>query len=163
MLTYSPSCPNWCRRSGNRFSQPAGITNPDVYRCLSITGNQASEAGNVVIEGTDWAGEYWKSTATLAGATTVNGTKPFKTVTKITVPALTTAGDTVSIGVIDILGIPDLIELAGDVIEQAQKASAATAYTIEATGTVNAANSTVAVAAITANDSLRFTYRALGS
>jgi hypothetical protein len=33
-----------------------GITSPDVYRCVSITGNAALEAGNVLVEGTNWAG-----------------------------------------------------------------------------------------------------------
>jgi hypothetical protein len=73
---------------------------------LQIKGNQAGIAGNVVIEGTNMAGEVISETIAANGANAVNGTKAFKTVIKITLPAQTTAGDTISVGVTDALGLP---------------------------------------------------------
>ncbi|SFR15267.1 hypothetical protein [Desulfoscipio geothermicus] len=83
-----------------------GITNPDYPRVLQIQGNQAGVAGNVVIEGTNMAGETITETIAANGANAVSGTKAFRTVTKITLPALVGAGDTISVGVTDVLGIP---------------------------------------------------------
>lgn len=82
------------------------ITNPDYPRALQIVGNQAGIAGNVVIEGTNMAGEIITETIVANGANAVAGTKAFRTVTKITLPAQTTAGDTISVGVTDALGLP---------------------------------------------------------
>jgi hypothetical protein len=66
-----------------------GITNPAVPRGLSIVGNVAGVAGNVVITGTNYAGEEIEETLALNGVTTVNGAKAFKTVTNISAPAET--------------------------------------------------------------------------
>lgn len=82
------------------------ITNPDYPRALQIKGNQAGVAGDVVIEGTNYADEAITETIVADGANAVSGTKAFKTVTKITLPALVGAGDTISVGVTDILGLP---------------------------------------------------------
>jgi len=83
-----------------------GITNPDVPRTITITGNQAGEAGNVVIAGTDAAGNSITDTIALNGTSTVEGVRAFKTVTSITVPAKTNDGDTVSVGWGKKLGLP---------------------------------------------------------
>jgi hypothetical protein len=83
-----------------------GITQPDVPRALTITGNQADEVGNVVIAGTDAAGAAITDTLALSGISTVEGTKAFKTVTRITVPVRTSAGDTVIVGWGKKLGLP---------------------------------------------------------
>jgi len=83
-----------------------GITNPDVPRTITITGNQAGEAGNVVIAGTDAAGTSITDTIALSGTSTVEGVRAFKTVTSITVPAKTNEGDTVSVGWGKKLGLP---------------------------------------------------------
>ncbi|MGE4272066.1 MAG: hypothetical protein AB7E31_04250 [Desulfitobacterium sp.] len=82
------------------------ITNPAVPRALRIKGNQAGVAGNVVITGTNYAGEIITETIVANGATAVEGDKAFKTVTKITVPVLVGAGDSLSIGWNDKLGLP---------------------------------------------------------
>lgn len=85
----------------------AGITNPAVPRCLSITGNAGGIAGNVVITGTDMAGATITDTIALSGTSTVAGVKAFATVTSIAYPVQTNAGtDTVSIGTTDKLGLP---------------------------------------------------------
>mgnify|MGYP000451110799 CR=1 FL=1 len=82
------------------------ITNPDVPRVLSITGNQAGETGNVVISGTDAAGNAISDTIALNGTATVEGVKAFKTVSQIVVPAKTNDGDTVAVGWTKKLGLP---------------------------------------------------------
>jgi len=83
------------------------ITNPVVPRSIRIKGNAAGIAGNVVITGTNYVGAAITETIALNGATAVEGTKAFKTVTKIDLPVETHAGtDTVSVGWGDKLGLP---------------------------------------------------------
>lgn len=82
------------------------ITNPGVPRGLRIKGNAAGIAGNVVIVGTNYNGDAITETIIAADAGAVDGLKAFKTVTSITVPARTTAGDTISVGFSDKLGLP---------------------------------------------------------
>jgi len=85
------------------------ITNPAVPRCLVVKGNAAGITGNVVIAGTNYAGTTITETIVATDATVVAGLKAFKTVTSITVPARTTAGDKISIGFNDVLGLPYLL------------------------------------------------------
>lgn len=138
----------------------ADITNPDVYRCLQVKGNASGIAGNVVITGTDWAGQTITDTIALNGTAAVDGVKPFKTVISISLPAKTNdEGDAVSVGCCDKLGLYRPIAAATDVIEVGRKASAATSYTVEAVGTVNVTYGTVIQgAAITASDSIEINY-----
>ena len=141
-----------------------GITNPDVPRNVTATGNAAGIVGNVVITGTNWAGEVITDTIALNGANEVAGVKAFVTVTKVHLPPETHAGtDTVSIGRGNCLGLQRPIAAAGSVVEVARKAAAAAEYTIETTGTVNAANGTVdqsGVGAIVNDDRFEITYNA---
>lgn len=83
-----------------------GITNPDVPRNLTVDGNEADIVGDVVIVGTNYAGQAITETIALNGTTLVAGTKAFKTVSSITVPVRQDADETVIIGVGDILGLP---------------------------------------------------------
>jgi len=83
-----------------------GITDPDVPRTLTITGNAAGITGNVVIEGTDAAGAAITDTIAANGTSTVEGVRAFKTVTKITVPTKNAAGNTISVGTAKKLGLP---------------------------------------------------------
>lgn len=77
----------------------SGITDPDVPRNLTITGNAGGIAGDVVITGTDYEGVTLTETIALSGTSTVVGSKAFKTVTSINFPAKTNgSGDTVAIG-----------------------------------------------------------------
>lgn len=66
-----------------------GITNPDYPRALAVVGSVAGITGDVVIAGTNYAGEAITDTIALDGTTSKPGTKAFKTVTSITVPART--------------------------------------------------------------------------
>lgn len=84
-----------------------GLTNPAVPRALSVTGNAAGIAGNVVITGTNIKGDVITETLALSGTSTVQGSKAFATVTSIQLPAKTNAsGDTVSVGTTNKLGLP---------------------------------------------------------
>lgn len=134
-----------------------GITNPDVYRCVSITGNQASVTGNVTITGTDWNGATITDTIAASGTSTVAGVRAFKTVTSLAFPVLAAAGDTISIGRADKFGFYGDVTASGDVILTERAASGATEFTIEANGTVNTSYNTI-TATIVAGDRLRWTY-----
>jgi hypothetical protein len=65
----------------------AGIVNPATPRALSIAGNVSGITGNVVITGTNYAGETISETIALNGTSTVHGSKAFKTITNIHLPA----------------------------------------------------------------------------
>lgn len=86
-----------------------GITNPDVARLLTIKGNALNEAGDVVIVGTNINGEAITETIALNGTSEVAGILAFASVTKITLPARTTVGDTVSVGFADSFGMPQIL------------------------------------------------------
>lgn len=93
------------------------ITNPATPRVLTIKGNQAGVAGNVVITGTNINDEVITETIAANAATTVAGLKAFKTVTNINVPALVGAGDTIAIGTGPALGVPYMMAFATDVLK----------------------------------------------
>ena len=83
-----------------------GITNPGVPRSVQVVGNTAGMTGNVTVKGTAYDGSAISETFALNGTTTVAGTAAFATVTEIDLPVQTGAGDTVSVGAGDALGIP---------------------------------------------------------
>lgn len=87
-----------------------GITQPDVPRALSLTvgGTAASVQGSgITVTGTNIEGKVLTEVfIPTTGATgTINGTKAFKTVTSVTVPAQVGSGVTVAVGTRNILGI----------------------------------------------------------
>lgn len=85
------------------------ITNPDVPRVVTVKGNASGITGDVVITGTNMAGEVITETIALNGATEVVGTKAFKTVTQIDFPVEVHAGtDTVSVGIGNKFGVPNI-------------------------------------------------------
>lgn len=89
-----------------------GITNPDVPRCVTATaGGTAGDikAVQVVVEGTNEDGATITETLpafTVDTAGTVTGSKAFKTVTKVTIPAHDGTGATTAIGTGAKLGLP---------------------------------------------------------
>jgi hypothetical protein len=99
--------------------------NVDVYRILSVTGGAVGMGGIVEVYGRDEAGVNVHDFITISGTATVIGTIPFALVRKIIVPVLTTAGDTVSVGVSNKLG---LFRTANDVIAVQVMASDDTAF-----------------------------------
>jgi hypothetical protein len=89
-----------------------GIANPTAPRNITATaGGTATDIGaiQVTIEGTNYADEPITEILpafTLDTAGTVSGSKAFKTITKVTIPAHDGLGATTSIGFGDVLGLP---------------------------------------------------------
>ena len=84
------------------------ITNPDFPRIISIKGTKAggSLTGNVVITGTNIRNEVITDTIAInTNDSEVFGVKAFKTVTNIALPVRASAGDTVTVGMGDALGL----------------------------------------------------------
>lgn len=88
-----------------------GITDPDVPRSVRIKGNAAGMTGNVVINGTNINDDAISETLALNGTTEVQGNKAFKTITSIELPPQTNAGDEVSVGTDNKLGLPYKLSL----------------------------------------------------
>ena len=139
-----------------------GITSPTTYRALSVTGNQATAVGSVVVLGRDWAGRTIEETIIASGAATVSGNKPFKEVNKITFPVRGIAGDTISVGINDKLGFvrPLLDSDEDNFIDLERKATAAGYYTVEGTApTIDEDNDTyLPNGGITTDDSFKSNY-----
>jgi hypothetical protein len=119
------------------------ITNPDTARAVSVTGNQATVAGNVVIVGTDAQGKALTSTIVANGTATVEGVKTFKTISSITVPARGAASDAISIGLGK--GLPLPLHLLDDTVLRVTNNYASVNYT------VSVANNTVTPATVDGN------------
>jgi hypothetical protein len=86
------------------------ITSPNVPRLVSVKGNTTGMTGNVAISGTNILDELITDTIALSGVSEVAGVKAFKTVTSISMPVKThSSGDTVSVGVKNIFGIPHIV------------------------------------------------------
>jgi|GEM_PF-2239838 len=94
-----------------------GITQPDFPRIVTIKGNGANVAGNVVITGTDIAGNAITDTIAASGSSEVLGTKAFATITNIHLPAYAVADtETISIGRGNKIGIPTRIKNTAQVL-----------------------------------------------
>ena len=105
-----------------------GITQPPTPRVLSATGSAAQMTGNVVIDGTDAAGVAITDTIAISGTSTVSGDVAFATVTKITLPAYTTADtETISVGLAGAFGLP--YKLPYDTVLKIYRAGTATTST----------------------------------
>jgi hypothetical protein len=84
-----------------------GITNPKAPRTLSLVAGYASEVGIVTIYGTNINDDPISEAITLTGTDAVAGTKAFKTITSLRIPARTQATTpTVTIGTTDAYGLP---------------------------------------------------------
>ena len=82
---------------------------PPTPRVLSITGNAVTVVGNVVITGTDAAGNVLVDTIVANGAATVIGVKAFASITRVVLPARGAAADSISLGLSDRFGLPFLL------------------------------------------------------
>jgi hypothetical protein len=141
------------------------ITDPSIYRVLSVTGNKPLMSGNVIIIGKDWGNRPIADSIIVSGTITNKGVKAFRFVDKIILPAWTVAsvGETISIGTTETLGLHAPISKAEDLLQIGQKASAASSYTLQSTvPTPNVVRGTVDTFGLSpaANDSIEFTYRA---
>lgn len=82
------------------------LAQPPCCRGLTVTPSAEMTAGDLVIEGTDYAGLAQSETIALtASSSAVSSVKAFKTVTKITIPIQASA-QTFDIGWDDRLGLP---------------------------------------------------------
>lgn len=81
------------------------ITNPDVPRCPTITGNASSITATVTLVGTDGSGATLSKSKSMNGTATVAFDNAFKTITSITVGAKNAPGDTVIVGVGAAIGL----------------------------------------------------------
>lgn len=99
--------------NGSQQIITTGITNPGVPRALTATaGGTATDikAIQVTVTGTDYGGNVISETLpafTVDTAGTVQGSKAFKTITSITIPAHDGTGATTAIGFNEKLGLPD--------------------------------------------------------
>ncbi len=102
--------------NGSEQEITTGITDPDVPRCVTATagGTEADiKAIQVTIEGTNYADEEISEDLpafTENSAGIVTGSKAFKTITKVTIPAHDGTGATTAIGFGDKLGLPYKLE-----------------------------------------------------
>jgi len=113
----------------------SGITNPDVYRALTITGSAAAALSDVVITGTNWAGNVRTTTITGTGAATVQGLWPFATVTNIRIYGVAAPGGaTFSVGYGENLGLYQPIAADADVGQIDTIAAAGVAWVVTAGG-----------------------------
>lgn len=110
---------------------------PDVPRNLRAVCNQASVgdgtfgAGGkwITIYGTNQFGEEIVESVALNGTTPVFSLNAFATVTQIDYPSRNAGGDTCTVTSGPALALDRPVEAAGDLLEMAVKATAATAYT----------------------------------
>ena len=110
--------------TGEEQTITTGITNPAVTRNITATaGGTAGDikAIQVVITGTNYDDEEITETLpafTVNTAGTVSGSKAFKTVTEIVIPAHDGTGATTAIGWGDVLGLPWLLSRKTNLYKQ---------------------------------------------
>ncbi|NNJ10580.1 hypothetical protein EKD04_009590 [Chloroflexales bacterium ZM16-3] len=75
-----------------------GITQPDVPRTISVKGNAASCAGDVVIVGADANNRTLTATLALAGTAVVTSLVAFSRISRVELPPRAASGNTVSVG-----------------------------------------------------------------
>ena len=69
-----------------------GLVDPDFPRVITVKGNVSGLVKHVLFEGTDFAGAAITDDITMNGASAVESLRAFRTITKITLPALTHTG-----------------------------------------------------------------------
>lgn len=138
------------------------LTDPDVYRCLTVVGNKASVYGNVIIKGLDRGGSAVTETILASGTTVGHSNQAFASVSEVIQPAKVDSGETISVGVSDRFGLYRPISSSDDVLEVSKRADAGTSYVVEeAFGAVDTVNGTITLSsgmAIVTDDSLKIEY-----
>lgn len=139
--------------NGTQQTLTTGITNPDVPRCVTATaGGTATDikAITVTVNGTNMLNQVIQEVLpafTLDTAGTVTGSKAFKTITSVVIPAHDGTGATTSIGTSAKLGLPFtsprntiLRAYLNDVVEGTAPTVTSSATAIESnTATLNSA------------------------
>ncbi len=117
------------------------ITNPAVPRSVTAKGSASGITGDVVITGTNAAGEEITETLALNGATAVEGNKAFATITQVDLPVESHEGtDTVSIGTGTKLGLPWLLSHNTVLVAYLDNAKEGTAPTVTVSATAIESN-----------------------
>lgn len=138
-----------------------GITDPDVPRCIVLTGNQASVEGDAVVYGTDWADRCITELVALDGVSSAETWQAFKTVTQIDLPPYAVLGDRVEVGFSDYLGLPRPIyqnDTDSVVLVEVGTDGAAAPLIVDPGYSVDQAHSTVMPASVVDTDIYRITY-----
>ena len=136
----------------------AGITNPDYARNPSFTTtNNAAPAGDIKIKGIVM-GKNDEEDVTIVAGGIAYCNKAFDTVTMIVIPAGVTAGDTVTVGFSDKIGLSSPIAVIGDVFK---KKVNNIDETHEIAGNVSATYHTVDCATVVANEDMLLKYKSI--
>ncbi len=136
----------------------AGITNPDYARNPSFTTtNNAAPAGDIKIKGIV-QGKLDEEDVTIVAGGIAYANKAFDTVTNIIIPAGVTAGDTVTVGFSDKIGLNNKIVVVGDVFK---KKVNNIDETHEIAGNVSATYHTLDCDVIILNEDMEIRYRSI--
>ncbi|RMG26733.1 MAG: hypothetical protein D6724_01170 [Armatimonadetes bacterium] len=148
--------------SGSEQEVTTGITNPDTYRALKVVGVGTWSGGvDVWIIGTNLAGDSISERISLPCGTnpSAEGKKPFRTVTKIIVPAAELGqNQTIQVGTTDKLGLSSPLSSSSDVL-QWSKVSGSVWQIQTSTLTVDVNHATLKPGSIASGDSFEFVYR----
>ena len=135
----------------------SGFTQPDVYRTVEVVGigTWTGFGTNVYVIGTDWGSNPITEKFNLTGsAPIVTGMKPFKTITKIILPASQVGSQEVKVGTTDKLGLYYPLSATTDVLQESRLLSGV--YTNQTLGTVDEVYSTVIPSSFSAGDSFEW-------
>lgn len=125
----------------------SGLTDPSVYRALTVTGNQASVYGNVTIFGRDWSGQTFSETVLASGVSTTITNRAFRDVISVSVPVLVSGGDAISIGTANKLGLyRPPVSATALLVEQKQQADPAYAVVSAVSYTISTDYDTITIA-----------------
>lgn len=119
--------------TGMEQSIESGFNQPDVYRALSIKGNQSVMDQTVILIGTNRAGARIAENIQLNGTTEVAGNKSFMTITKIILPVLTVENQTVSVGRTNKFGLDSPLFEDADVIQWSKLDATTGSYVVQTT------------------------------
>ena len=127
----------WTQLTAAEQEIASGLSNPDVLRTVSVTGNTPFASGSVLVIGTDRGGDPIAEAILLSGNRTVAGNRPFRTVTKVVLPASAGGTSQVAIGVSTRLGLLAPLSGMSHVLQQEERVAASTQYTVTPLGGVS--------------------------
>lgn len=134
-----------------------GITNPDYGRNVTVTcTNNDAPSGNVTVTGNLADGTTAQTDViTVTPGATIAGIKAFVAVTNINVPAGIPAGDFVSVGIGDVIGLPNSINAESDIYN---KTVDGVNEFDEISGNANTTNNTLDCVTIVQNEDITIYY-----
>lgn len=101
----------------NAVTTPITVPGGCAGRALQVTSSSASDTSQTItVTGTDFLGNVMSQAFALNGTAVISGTKAFATVTAITCSVAVTVG-TISVGTLDVFGLPCVLMNAGYVIK----------------------------------------------